>query len=460
MDAEVAIARNAVNLRYEDLPSEVVEITKRQILDVLGVIAGASTMGEGSKEIVNLLKESGAKGKSTIIGYGGRLPSWMAGFANGSMAHELDYDDFGGGHPGICTVPAAFAVAEEVGGIDGKEFITAVAMAVDLICRMEAAVSRSKDVSPLDFDWFRPMLLGYFSATAAAGRILGLNEGQMLDAFAHIYQQASGNNQFSYSRGSVFRAIRNGFSTKAGILSALMAQRGLPGSRDSLEGKAGFYNVYFRGAYERSYLTDELGKRFENTKVGFKAWPACRGVTHAPIDATLGILREHNIPHGDLEEISVSVREHMDYYVADLDARRRPRTVIDAKISIPFVLGVAAIRRNVVLKDFTPNGLADSAVLQMAKKVTMKIDPKLKDARLETMVEIKTKDGKRHSKGVDFAYGDFRKPLPKEDLFAKFRDCVSYSSKPISKDKVEKIINMASRLEEARDVSQIIRLLG
>jgi 2-methylcitrate dehydratase PrpD len=458
MDADVAITKNAINLKYEDLPSDVVEMTKRQILDTLGVIAGASTLGQGSQEIVKLVKESGARGKSTIIGYGGRVPSWMAGFANGSMAHELDYDDFQDEaivHPGICSIPAAFAVAEEVGNVSGKEFIVAVAMAVDLICRMGNAIRRSADAAQLG--WFNPPLLGYFSATAAAGKILRLTEDQMLDSFGHTLQQAAGSAQMSYGQGSIFRGIRDGFSNKAGILSALMAKRGLPGTRESLEGKAGFYNLYFRGVYERSCLTDDLGKRFENTKVGFKPWPACRA-THSAIDGTLGILSRQPIAPEDIAEIRVLAGDTMNSQDETTEERLKPKTIIDAKISTPFTLGIAATKRNVVMKDFTPYGLKDPAVLQMARKVVMKSDTRLKGTR-STTVEIKSKNGKLLSKRVDFAYGDPRKPIAKDDLLNKFRDCVTYSVKPPSSDETERIIEMVDELEKIKDVSRIVRLL-
>ncbi len=460
MDAAFAIAKNIVNLRYKDIPPEVVEVTKKNILDTLGVIAGASTMGEGSKQIVKLVKASGAKGKSTIIGYGGRVPSWMAGFANGSMVHELDYDDAGGpaGHPSACVVPTAFAVAEEVGKVNGKEFIVAVASATDLKFRMGFAISPSiRDTA--SSGWFLPPLLGFFSATAAAGRLLSLSEDEMLDAFGHALQQAAGSQKVSYSPGSVFRGIRDGFSIKAGILSALMAKMSLPGTKDSLEGKAGFYDLYFNGNYDRSYLTDDLGKKFHNTGVSFKPWPSCR-LTHGAIDAILSIFGEHDIQPKDIKEINVSAGERMGHQSEALESRLRPQTITDAKFSTHFTLGVAATRKKVVIKDFTPDGLKDPAVLQMAQKVTMKVDPGLNESRDTQIVEIKTNDGKQYSKRIDIVYGDPRKPIAKEDLILKFRDCVSYSIKPLSKDKADKVIGLVDNLEEVEDVSQVIRILG
>lgn len=462
MDAAFDIARNAVNLKYEDIPTDVVELTKKQIIDTLGVIAAASTLGQGSREIVKLVKDSSAKGKSTIIGYGGRVPSWLAGFANGAMVHELDYDDLGGGgHPSACIVPTVFAVAEETGKIDGKELIVAIAAAVDLNCRMGLAISRSGN-SLGHSGWMTPPLFGYFTATVAAGRILKLTEEQMLFAIGHTLQQAAGSTQWQYSPGSVFRGIRDGFSIKGGILSALMAKRGLPGTKDSLEGKAGFFNLYFRGDYDRSRLIDGLGKQFENTQVGFKPWPVC-GVPLPSVDATLGLMNEYKIPPGDIDQIEVSIAELSEPTRAQaesLESRRRPETIIDAKFSIPFALGVVATHGKVVIKDFTPEGLQDKAVLQMADKVIIKSDPKLKETPFSLSVSVRTRDGKQFSRGVDVPYGNARKPISKDDLLIKFRDCVTYSLKPPSHDNTELIIEMVNNLENVKDVSKIIRMLG
>lgn len=459
MDAEVAIAKNAVDLKYEDIPTDIVHITKMQILDTLGVIAGASTLGEGSKEIVKLIKESRARGRSTIIGYGGTVPSWMAGFANGSMAHELDYDDFQNEavvHPGIASIPTAFAVAEEVGNVSGKEFIVAVVLAVDLICRMGGAIHHSSDVTRPG--WFPPLLLGNFSSTLAASKILGLTENEILDAFGHTLQQAGGSMQIFVSQGSVFRGIRDGFCAKAGILSALMAKRGLTGTRQSLEGKTGFYNLYYKGIYDRSFLVENLGESFGNIKVGFKPWPACRA-THAAIDGTLEILNKESISPADISDIYVLSDESIDLPSATCEEKWKPKTITDAKASIPFTLGIAATNRNVTVNDYTLDGLKNSAVLKMAQKVVLKNDINLKGTG-STIVEIKSKDGRLYSKRVDFAYGDPKKPISKDDLINKFRECVPHSAKPPSDSETEKLIQMVDDLENVNDVGSIVQILG
>ena len=289
-DVASLFASNIVRTRYEDLPPGAVEAAKRCILDTLGVSVAASTLGQGCREVVDLVKATGARGKSTIIGYGGRVPSWLAGFANGSMTHQLDYDDVhdeAGVHPSACPVIAAFAVAEEIGAVSGKDLIVAVALAIDLSCRIGFSIRKS--AWGRKTDWFIPSIAGIFAATAVTGRLLGLDEDGLLSAFGHTLQQTAGSFQMEHSPGSVMRGIRDGFPIKAGILSGLMAKRGLIGTKDSLEGRGGIYPLYFQGTYERSYLTNELGKKFEGSEVSFKPWPSAR-VTHSSLDAALQIL--------------------------------------------------------------------------------------------------------------------------------------------------------------------------
>ncbi len=93
VDAALELASYIANTKYDDIPEEVREVTKKSILDTLGVILAASTMGEGCKQVVALVKEAGGKKESTILGFGGKVPSFMATFANGAMGHAMDYGD-------------------------------------------------------------------------------------------------------------------------------------------------------------------------------------------------------------------------------------------------------------------------------------------------------------------------------------------------------------------------------
>src|SRR5689334_13459687 len=102
-----------VNSRFEKLSPSAVDGAKKSILDILGVIHAASGMEPAVRNVVDLVKESGGRAESSVLAFGGRVPAIMAAFANGAMAHCLDYDDQTpwGQHSASSLVPAVFAIA-------------------------------------------------------------------------------------------------------------------------------------------------------------------------------------------------------------------------------------------------------------------------------------------------------------------------------------------------------------
>ena len=459
MDSAFVLAKNIANTTYEDLPSEVVEVTKKCILDSLGVMIGGSTTDKAAREIVELVREGGGKEESTIIAFGDKVPSWMAAFANGAMMHVLDYEDTHDAaivHPTACTLPAALAIAERLGKINGKDFITAVVLGSDMAIRL--GLARTKPIAW--YGWLFPEVHAAFSSTAAAGKLLKLNEDEIVSALGIALNQAAGSMETIFDPGSVIRQIRDCFSQKAGVLSALMAQRGIQGVRNSFEGKGGLFNLYYRGEYNPGLLTSDQGKKFEIVDISFKTWPSCR-FTHAYIEAALGIMRENDIKPGDVREIIVAVGAAFNRMLCEpLEERRKPTQSIDAKFSIPFTVAIAVARGNVVISDFLPEGLKNAAVLEMAQKVTCSFDSELDVKGIPpAVVEIRAKNGKTYSKRIDFPYGHPRNPISTEDLIAKFRDCANYSAKPLSKEKVDRAIDLVLNLEQVKDISEVIQLL-
>jgi 2-methylcitrate dehydratase PrpD len=454
MDASFALAKNAVITRYEDLPAEVAAITKVSILDTIGVMLAASTVGEGVKEMVELARECGGKEESTVIAFGGKLPAMMAAFANGAMGHPLDYDDTHDAaviHPTAATLPAALAVSELYGKTSGKDFIAAIALGNDLVCRLGLAANSNPG-------WLIPQTLGVFGAAMVSAKLLHMNEEQMLNALGIAYHQAAGNMESSYQTGSMMRAIRDGFTAKAGVLSALMAHKGITGVKSIFQPRAGLYNLYFRGDYDPEPLTYGLGKKYECTNVSFKPWPARRD-THAYIEATTCIMRENSIAPEEVEAIMVI--GDVQSLCEPLEARRKPTKAIDAKVSLPFNVALGAVHGKIVIADFLPENLKSQAVLEMARKVAYRQTTSRAAKGLGSgEVELQTHSGRVFSKKVDFAYGHPKNPISRADLITKFRDCVAYSIKPLSAAQVDGVISCVDNLETLDDISQIIYLIS
>jgi 2-methylcitrate dehydratase PrpD len=461
-DLATIIATNIVDLKYEDIPEDVVEVTKRCILDILGTTMAAGTAAQGCKEVVELVKEGEGNPESTIIGFGTKVPSWMAAFANGALSHGLDYDDAldsGFIHPSISTVPAALAIAERVGKVSGKELIAAIALGNDLVVRL--GISLVKHPGGYGRDWSPTSVFGRFSGAAACGRLLKLNRDQMTDALGIAFTQVAGTLQTSFGPGAIIRGLYASFIEQQAVLAALMAQKGITGTRAPFEGRAGLFNVYFSGEYNRELLVGDLGKRFEGMQVCFKPWPSCR-VSHAYIDATLTLVRKYGIQADDIAEIMVYVGDLAQPLCEPIEIRRKPRMVSEAKFSIPFIIASTIVRGSPVIAHFTLDGMKDPATLKLAEKVKAQFAPELdrRDIMPPAVVEIKTLDGKVYSEKMETAYGNPQKPISNDDLTAKFRDCLQYSAMPVSKENQEKVISMVLGLENVEDVSEIIKLLN
>ena len=457
-DAAYLFAENVARTKYEDIPEGVREATRKSILDTLGVMLGASGTTPGCRELAELVKEAGGKEESSILAFGGKVPAWMAAFANGGMAHGLDYDDIhpeGGLHPSACCVPAGFATAERQGKVNGKEFITALTLGIDMACRIGIGVRKAHQL-----DWHLSPTIGVFACTAISGKLLGLDKDRLVDAFGIALAQAGCTREFNVSVGSNLRGAYPGFPAKAGVLSALMAQKGITGPKNSLEGKAGLLNVHFRGNYDREAMLADLGERFEGSGVGFKPWPACI-LNHPYLDIVLRVIKEQDIHPEDVEQVTLVVGEHGQQLFDPPEARRRPTTPLDAKFSIPFTIAVALARRKVVIADYSPEGLKDPLVLQLAQKVISKVDKQTgNDLDYPRQVEIRTKDGKVYQQLTGIPYGFPQNTIGIEGIAEKFRDCASFAAKSFPRENIEKVTGMLTKLEQVEDVGEVMRLLS
>lgn len=457
MKESLKLAEHIASVHYDEIPTNAADVTKKSLLDGLGVMLAAGTMGEGCQQFVNLAMAGGGEKESTIIGFDAKVPACMAAFANGSMAHALDFEDTHDGafvHPNAAAIPAALAVAESIGSVGGKEFITALALGSDIVSRLGLVLMED----PIKYGWYMAPILGAFGATTAACKLMNLGPKQILDAFSLTLCQATCSAELTRSPHSVVRAIRDAFSAKAGVLSALLAKRGVTGFEQPIEGKAGLFRLYSRRKYDLSALTRELGETFEGANVSFKPWPSCRG-THSFIEASLQIVETHDLKLGDIEEIWLTVSPSpIDKVLCEpLAKKQSPKTAIDAKFSIPFVVAVAVVHREVTLNHFTPQGLKNPKVLEVARKVSYEVNSNLEAT--QGLVQIKVGHKVMSSKASKFAYGHPTNPISQESLVAKFMGCAAHSAKQIPKEDLDSAVQLILHLEDVNRIDEITEYL-
>jgi 2-methylcitrate dehydratase PrpD len=463
MPAILAFARYLVNTRYEDLPPEAVASARQEVLDSLATALGGSTKA-GVKELVDMVKEWGGAKQSTVIGYGLKVPAPSAAQVNGTMIHALDYDD---GHQtalvhiGCTAVSTAFAAAERVaalkGKISGKELITALALGADFESRMSLAAKPGGSI--ITTGWHPTALFGFLSSAAIAGRIFGLDEDKMINAIGLAYHQAGGAGS-GVADGALAKRMGPGLAAKTGLTSALMAERGITGERDPLEGKSGLYFNYMGGDYDPSVLTKELGKRWEGVNIGDKPYPCC-GFTHAAVDAVLALQDKHDIRPENIKEVTVTAGQATYDLSQPPEIKRKPRTVIDAQFSVPYVAALALVNGKITVDDFTLEAIKRPEILAMVQKVNTTLDKSMDRHGVgPSRVTITMEDGKSYTEYIEHCLGSVERPMTFEDIARKFRECAPCAVKPLKKEAVEKVIEMVGRLETLEDAAEIIRLVG
>ena len=438
-------------VRFEDLPPKVVEYCKLLIIDSFGVTFPGSS-APGCREVVELTRGWGGSG-STVLIHGNETAPPFAALANSTMMHAMDFDDTldaSALHTFVSVLPAGLATAEYLGGVDGKTFITALVLGVDMICRVSLGIQR-----PLS--WIRTATCGSFGAAVAAAKILGLDRERLTNALGVTYSQTAGNAQ-GLIEGRLVKRMQPGFAAQAGVTSAFLSRAGITGSHNFLQGRYGFYNLYERGEYDPDPVIDGLGEHYTILDLSLKPYPCCR-MTHASIDAALQLRDVIGRSAIDVEEIRVAASKMVTEMVG------KPFVIgtdpqVDAQFSIPYTVSAALLNGDVFLKDFEVAAIMDEEVRTLAKRVKVTSDPNLPDKDiLHARMTIRMKNGQSHEASVNAPLGNPARPLTMTHCKEKFRKCLAQSNVDFDDSRTNELLLMIEGLEQVKDVSRLTALL-
>jgi 2-methylcitrate dehydratase PrpD len=461
-DIESRLVRNIVETKYEDIPDEVFSEKKKNILDILGIMI-AGTNAQGCANLVDLIGYWGGCHESSILGHGFKTSLYNATIANCTMARALDFDDVfreKTTHVNVTVVPVGLSVAEKEGNINGKDFLTAITLGADLESRLALASTISTGLSGMSFTY----QFATFGAAAVAGKMMKLNNEQMTHAIGIAYSQMAGNNQCIIDSALTVR-LQQGLSAGSGVLSAILAQRGITGALEPFMGKFGYYNVYQRGGCNVDALTSDLGAKFEGVYHAIKPYPCCMH-THAAIDAIREIQSKAEIDIREIDEVEVRINEAA-YNITchPLEEKRTPKTVVEAQFSMPYVVASALVKGHVFLDNFTEKEISRPGVLELAReKIKPQIDQQINQVDggggiTQTELKIKMRGGDVYQAFVEFPKGSPQKPMTIEDCIEKFSRCSQMGVKPLTQEKSKRAVDMVLNIEKLSNVNELISLI-
>ncbi len=443
-------ARLAADIRFDNLPSEVRNKTKRCLIDFLAVALGGYHTEEGKRAIASI-KKLGGHGPCTIIGDGLQTSPPLAAFANGVLGKELDMDDghrLGGSHIAAPVMPAALAAAE-LNRVAGRDLLAGIVAGYDVHARVGQAIDPSHENRG-----FNPVgTCGTLGAAVAASRILGLSEEKILDAIGIAANCASGQLQFCFDTDSNTRELVAGYAAMNGLFAAILARDGFGGPSQAIEGDWGFLRAMADEVNE-SILIEGLGSQFKIVEVHFKPFAACRHV-HPAATALLDLLKKRPLKPQDVNRITIKT-----YGVATEPFRVNsdPKDKHAAIYSLPYAVSVALLDHTLPMERFTNEAVNDPAVRSLMKKVTVVEDREFSEsypAKWPCQVIIETTMGETLSSRVDFPKGEPENPITDDELGFKFE---AVATQVMPKEKISAITKSVLSLEE-RETSSLMRLL-
>jgi 2-methylcitrate dehydratase PrpD len=323
------IAKKAAHLAWTDFPDDLVERTKQCLLDWFAVtVSGAQD--ELTDILVREAMEDGAQGRSSLVGRSETTVPSAAALINGSASHALDYDDVNfamGGHPTVTVVPAILALGEQMKA-SGRLFVESFIAGYETSGRVGRLVAPSHYLKGFHVTG----TVGSFSATAAAGRMLGLTDRQLAVAFGIAATQAAG---LKSNFGTMCKPLHAGTASEHGLRAARLAAKGFTARGDSLECDQGFASSQSDHLEIESALGEPpQGWHLRNNL--FKHHASCY-LTHAPIECAKDIRLKSNFPPERVKKITLRIDSGADK-VCNIP---NPTSGLEAKFSLRQTVAMA-----------------------------------------------------------------------------------------------------------------------
>jgi 2-methylcitrate dehydratase PrpD len=454
--ASQRLARWIVALRYEDLTPNALFHAKRCVLDTLGVQLRGSTL-PWVQPVYAYARAIGGNDAATITYYGERVHAPYAAYVNSAFSYSCELQHHGSpesAHVGVIVVPVVQALGELLGA-SGKDMITAMVAGYEAQGRLGAAIYQPefpRHHNSKERHFHLQGMMAVFGATAAAGKLLGLNEDQQAHAFGIAGSHASGLLEYDEAGGEVKR-IHGAIGARSGMQAAMLAKAGLTGPATVFEGRHGYFAAFGGAKPSRpETLFTEFANPYCITRCRYRIYPTI-GTCHSPIDIIGDLLKQHPFHHTDVQSVRVGLYERGLMHVGSI---KRPHDVISAQASLAYSVGAKLVKGSNNLEMYlNPELWRDPEILAIADKVEGYAVAK-PDLPRYTHVEIKLKNGKVLAGEALHTRGSEKVPFSDEIMADKFR---TLAQVVLPRERVEAIMQTVNRLETLGSVAELVPLL-
>lgn len=433
--------------RLKDMPAEVIAKSRLLCMDLLGVSAKGA-QEPASRIARRVLLPQGGEPQAAIIGGDRRIGSLGAALLNGLAGHALDYDDVDQamyGHPSVAVLPAALAAAE-LAGAGGAALLEAYVLGVEITCKL------AYGLNPMHYSlgWHSTCTLGTIGATAAAAKLLGLNDQQLRHALALGASQAAGLQQ---NFGTMTKPFHAGKAAQNGLLAALLAQGGFTGDQAIFEAPLGFFHLFVAGhSVDAAAILDRLGRPYEIDSPGLliKKHPSC-AFSHPPADAALKLAHSPGFDPGQVAGVTGVIHDMADQILI----HHRPHTGLQAKFSLEAVMALALVDGRLSLSSFSDQAVLREPVQRLIAATTREVRPQAQAGSEDfgpAEVRVRLQSGETLAAQVDKAKGSPQNPMSDQEFQAKYLDCCTGVLSPAQ---IQKSLDLLAELENIPAVGEL-----
>ncbi len=412
-----ALAEFVTETTAADVPASAFEDARIAIRDYLGVAVYGAHHGVGDRIAGHV--DATMPGDDAVVLARGRASPTGAALANGTFGHAVDYDDTFEStviHPTSPVFAAALAAVEHGDATDATDLLTAYVVG----CEVAFRVGHATFPSHYDNGWHSTGTIGSFGACAAAASALDLDTETTRRAFGVV---ASGSSSLKKNFGTMTKPLHAGHAAEMGLRAALLAARGWTSDQNALEGSLGYGEVMtVDDGYDPSAILDGLSAPdpWAVADIGFKPYPS-GVITHAAMDATRDLVRDHDLTLDRVERVVVTLDEAANEMLIHADAE----TELEAKFSIEFCLAAVLREGEAGVHEFTDEYVSAPETREAMASVERDFEVDLfgdEFAGYGARVVIETTDGDRYENAVRHAPGSPNNPVGEARLVAKFEE--------------------------------------
>jgi 2-methylcitrate dehydratase PrpD len=440
-DVTRILAHYLVTATYDDLPANVRKEGVRTLFNWTGVAIGGSHHETVDIAVAALAPFSGPA-QASLFGRRERFDIMNAAFINGVSSHIFDYDDTHLKtiiHPAGPVASAILAFAE-MQPVSGRDFLNALVLGVETECRIGNAVYPNH----YDAGWHITGTAGVFGSAAAVGKLLQLDEQQMVFALGLAASQPVGLRE---SFGSMNKSFNPGRAASNGIFAAVLASKNFTSSNGMIEARRGWANT-ISTKQDYTEITGGLGTRYEAALNTYKPF-ACGIVLHPAIDAAIQLRNENKLTPEEIERFDLKVHP----LVLELTGKKTPQLGLEGKFSVYHAVAVALAEGAGGEKQFSDRAVKDPAVVSLRSRVFPVVTPGIDPAQVDMTIVLK--DGRRLHRYIEHAVGSIEVPMTDRQLEAKFADL---ADGVLPSSMVRKVMDACWSVESLADAAEIAKI--